>query len=128
MEEDDGRVPDGTRLSQVEPEHGYCPKCGLNLDGGLIWETGLCMARSGVLFKQRGEPAPTEADAEMLADDYAQSYGATRTRGQWGRAIHVKFLHEGGERKPDLWRCPECQHEWAYGCVFPPRAQTGPDQ
>lgn len=46
-------------------EHGYCPNCNLDLDGGLIWD---------FFYKDTGVAA--------LADKYAEMYGATRTTGK----------------------------------------------
>ncbi len=50
-------------------EHGYCPNCNLDLDGGLIWD---------FFYKEYGTAAK--------ADETAAMYGATRTTGHWGLA------------------------------------------
>ena len=73
-------------------EHGYCPNCNLDLDGGLIWE---------FFYKDTGVAA--------LADERAEMYGATRTTGRWGLAT--------GHYSMELDRtvgqtCPECNHYW----------------
>jgi hypothetical protein len=73
-------------------EHGYCPACGADLDGGSIWEHFY---------------AKTGSEAE--ADKTAKSYGATRTSGNWGRALGIYNM--------DLdrtvgWECPDCTHYW----------------
>lgn len=97
----------GLRPTGYDPargEHGFCAQCGSNLNGGSIWQTGLAMAKAGALFCQRGQPAPSEAEAGRLADDYAESYGATRTRGQWGRELLAK--------PADIYHCPDCGHTW----------------
>ena len=65
-------------------EHGYCPNCNMDFDGGLIWDTGL-----------------EKYGTEERADDYAQAYGATRTTGKWGE-----------KDMTTRWMCPECKHEW----------------
>lgn len=73
-------------------DHGYCPHCGADLDGDLIWETGLKMKGS-----------------EAGADEYAEAYGATRTTGHWGRAMGIY------DREKDCtvaWKCPDCGEEW----------------
>jgi ribosomal protein L37AE/L43A len=73
-------------------EHGYCPNCGMDFDGGLIWDTGLEMYGS-----------------EEEADEYAKAYGATRTTGRWGKRIG---LYDVERDMTTRWMCPECKHEW----------------
>lgn len=73
-------------------EHGHCSNCGVDLDGGSIWETGL---------KMHG--------TEERADEYAAAYGATRTKGQWGREIGI---YDMGKDRTVAWQCPDCKHEW----------------
>lgn len=91
-------------------EHGNCPKCMADLDGGSIWQTGFDFAVAGKHYHQRGVPAATREEAERLADEYAKAYGATRTRGQWGRAIGMYSLEED---RTVSYVCPDCGHEWA---------------
>lgn len=74
-------------------EHGYCPSCGANFDGGSIWETGLKMHGS-----------------EEEADRYAEAYGATRTKGRWGRQIGIYDLKRD---MTSYYMCPDCFYEWA---------------
>jgi hypothetical protein len=76
----------------VQPEHGFCPVCNASLDGGSIWQH---------FFEQRGDEAEADRVAEM--------YGATRTRGQWGRVIAIYCL---GLDRTVAHRCPDCRHEW----------------
>ena len=73
-------------------EHGYCPSCGTDLDGGSIWE---------YFFHETG--------SEIKADEYASQYGATRDKGQWGREIGIYDLDTDRVKK---WKCPECAYEW----------------
>jgi len=73
-------------------EHGYCPNCNMDFDGGLIWNTGLEMYGT-----------------EERADDYAEAYGATRTTGKWGKRIGIYDMERD---MTTHWRCPECKHEW----------------
>ena len=73
-------------------EHGYCPNCNLDLDGGLIYETFL-----------------EKYQDEELALESAASYGATKTTGKWGKRIGVYSMEED---RTTHWRCPECGHEW----------------
>ena len=73
-------------------EHRYCPNCGVSLDGGSIWETGL---------KMHG--------TEEAADKYAAEYGATRTKGQWGREIGIYDMIKD---RTVSWQCPDCKHQW----------------
>ena len=67
-------------------EHGFCPACGTNLDGGSILDT----------FREKyGD--------EAKAQEVAAMYGGT----QWGRAV--------GESNGDSvyrWQCPDCGHTW----------------
>jgi len=77
-------------------EHGYCPNCNADLDGGLIWE---------FFYKEYGTKA--------MADEYAEAYGATRTTGKWSRAT--------GHYSLELDRtvgqtCPDCNHYWGKPC------------
>lgn len=73
-------------------EHGYCPKCGCDLDGGSIWK---------YFFEQSG--------SEDDADRTSAMYGATRERGQWGREIGIYDLNTD---RTIAWQCPDCGHQW----------------
>ncbi len=76
----------------MSSEHGYCPKCNADLDGGSVWETG---------FRMHG--------SEERADEYAAAYGATRTTGRWGREIGIYDMEKDMTVR---WKCPDCEHEW----------------
>jgi hypothetical protein len=73
-------------------EHGYCPNCNADLDGGLIWE---------FFYKDTGVAA--------LADERAEMYGATRTTGKWGRATGMYDMEQD---RTVGWTCPDCNHYW----------------
>jgi predicted RNA-binding Zn-ribbon protein involved in translation (DUF1610 family) len=73
-------------------EHGYCPNCGMNFDGELIYET----------FLKRGD-TPEEAL------ESASYYGATETTGRWGHKIAIYSMEED---RTVQWKCPDCNHEW----------------
>lgn len=73
-------------------DHGNCPKCNLDLNGGSIWEH---------FFQEYGD--------ESKADEAAEMYGATRTSGQWGREIGI---YDMTKDRTVAWRCPACGHEW----------------
>lgn len=73
--------------------HGHCPACDADLNGGSIWQT----------FKKQGA-----SDAE--ADDIAAMYGATRANGQWGRQIAI---YSRDQDRTVAFRCPDCDHEWS---------------
>lgn len=77
----------------MQNEHGYCPNCGVDLDGGSIWEH---------FFKETG--------SEVEADRIAGRYGATRERGQWGREIGI---YDWSTDRTRSWKCPDCSHEWS---------------
>ena len=76
----------------MESEHPPCPACHADMNGGLIWQT----------FKDKGE---TDEECDRIA----LMYGATRTSGQWGRAI---ALYDREEDRTVAHRCPDCNHEW----------------
>lgn len=73
-------------------EHGYCPNCGMDFDGGLIWDTGMEIYGN-----------------EEKADEYAEAYGATRTTGRWAKRIAIYSMELD---KIVQLECPECKHEW----------------
>jgi len=73
-------------------EHGYCPNCKVDLDGGSIWEHFF-----------------NEYKDEKEADRIAEMYGATRTTGQWGREIGI---YDQEKDRTVAFRCPDCGHEW----------------
>lgn len=74
-------------------EHGYCPNCGIDLDGELIFET---------LLKQYN-------DREKALETANLWYGATETTGRWGKQIGIYDAHKD---RTVSWLCPECNHEW----------------
>ncbi len=90
-------------------DHGRCPKCDADLNGGSIWKTFYDQAINGMHYKQNKPLAqpPTEAEAEALADESAALYGASKEHGQWGREIGL----EKNDRIVS-WQCPDCNHEW----------------
>ena len=73
-------------------EHGYCPNCGMDFDGGLIWDTGMEIYGN-----------------EEKADEYSKLYGATRTTGRWGKNIGIYSVEED---RTIGFKCPECEHEY----------------
>lgn len=75
----------------MTPEHGYCPHCGANLDGGDIVET----------FIQQNK-TPEEAMA------IAQNYGYKPGHTQWGRLIGIEFDND----RVEYWQCPDCNGKW----------------
>ena len=76
----------------MENEHGYCPKCNLNLDGENIWDYFNKIKAS-----------------EEDADKAAALYGATREKGCFGKEIGI---YSYDEDRTVAYRCPECNHEW----------------
>ena len=73
-------------------EHGQCPNCKADMNGALIWRT----------FIERGL-LPGEAD------ERAAMYGATRTKGRWGRAIGMYDMERD---RTVAYKCPDCGGEW----------------
>lgn len=75
-------------------EHGHCPNCNADLDGGLIYDTML---------------EQCDGDVEK-ATERAASYGATPTKGQWGRQLGI---YDRDLDRTVAYRCPDCKHEWS---------------
>lgn len=73
-------------------EHGYCPKCNANMDGGDILEH---------FRSQDGN--------EERAKETASHYGYEPGRTQWCRAIGIYDLDKD---RTVQWQCPECDHVW----------------
>ncbi len=90
-------------------DHGRCPHCGVDLNGGSIWETGYNFALTNGGDTHPSVPAKTPEEAEKRADRYASSYGATRTTGRWGRQIGIYDMSKDRTVK---WQCPDCGGEW----------------
>lgn len=76
----------------MKNEHGHCPNCNADLDGGSIWET---------FFQLTG--------SEEEADRKAEMYGANREKGKWGRTI---ALYDRDKDRTVAWKCPDCGHAW----------------
>lgn len=74
-------------------DHGHCPACKADMNGGSIWET--------MLEKSGGDEAEADRSAEM--------YGATRTSGRWGRKIGLYDLRKD---MTTHYQCPDCDHVW----------------
>lgn len=73
-------------------DHGNCPHCNVDLNGGSIWQTFM-----------------NQYNDEAEADRISEMYGATRTQGTWGRAIGLY------DRDKDLtvaYKCPDCGEIW----------------
>ena len=76
----------------MKDEHGSCPHCKADLNGGSIWQT---------FFDKTG--------SEEEADNAARSYGASRTYGQWGRQAGIYDMEKD---RTVRYKCPDCQGEW----------------
>ncbi len=95
------------------PVHGDCPVCGTGLDGGGIWlhffhslqTKGYWIGEDGRYLEDRRLLSPHEA-AEV-ADEIAANYGATRSKGRWGRAIGLIQNDFCGH-----YACPDCNAIW----------------
>ena len=79
-------------LGLYDNEHGYCPQCGKDFDGTLIWDS---------FFDKYG-------DVDK-ADEAASSYGATREKGKWGLKVGIYSMEEDCTTH---WKCPDCEHIW----------------
>jgi hypothetical protein len=80
-------------MNNMKNEHGYCPNCNADLDGGSVWVH---------FFKETG--------SEAEADRIAEMYGATREKGQWGRAVALYDLEKD---RSAAYQCPDCNHIWS---------------
>lgn len=89
-------------------DHGHCPKCNADLNGGSIWQHFYDQALDGKHYKQAGV-MPEPGEAEKLADASASMYGATRTEGQWGREIGI---YDREKDRTVEYQCPDCGHTW----------------
>jgi hypothetical protein len=69
-----------------------CPKCNINLEGELIYKTFLKKYKD-----------------KKKALKIAKMYGATSTKGRWGREIGISDMMLD---KIIAWRCPDCCNEW----------------
>lgn len=74
-------------------QHGYCPNCGMDFDGGLVFDT----------FMEQ-----FDGDEEK-ALEYASGYGATKTTGRWGKRIGIYDMERDMTTQ---WQCPDCEHIW----------------
>lgn len=86
-----------------------CPLCNVDLEGGLVWQTGYEFALEGKHYEQKGVPTSDVLEAEKMADKYAQAYGATRTEGRWGRQIAIYDMEKD---RTVQYKCPDCQGVW----------------
>ena len=73
-------------------DHGKCPCCGVDLNGGSIWQT---------FYEKTG--------SEEEADRISEMYGATRDLGQWGRQIGIYDMDKDATV---YWECPDCGCNW----------------
>jgi hypothetical protein len=76
----------------VSKDHGSCEKCGLDLNGDLIWE---------YFYSLNGD--------EAESDRISAQYGATRESGRWGKAIAI---YSAEKDRTVSFKCPNCGHQW----------------
>ena len=74
-------------------EHGYCPNCGINFDGRLIFDTFMDYYDNN----------------EEKALETASMYGATETKGRWNHKIAIYDMEKD---RAVQWKCPDCEHVW----------------
>lgn len=100
----------------MSSEHGHCPNCNADLNGGLIWEhffkqftegSGYWLSEDGTYTEQHR--TLSRAEAEEVADKVAKPYRATRTKGRWGREIGIYDMFKD---RTVAFKCPDCNHEW----------------
>lgn len=89
-------------------DHGSCPHCGADLNGGFIWVHFYKeLQRTG--YYHGASPLSAE-EAAIKADEIAANYGATRTEGKWGREIGI---YDTERDRTVSWECPDCNGEWS---------------
>jgi hypothetical protein len=96
-------------------EYGRCPSCNADLNGSMIWDYFYNeFITNGDWLDENGKYTEnsrilSHEDAEARADEVASNYGATRTKGRWGRLIGI---YDDVKDRTVAWRCPDCNHEW----------------
>jgi hypothetical protein len=94
-------------------EHGNCPHCNADLNGGSIWDhfynefltKGYWLDAEGEYINERRILTPEEA--EEAATRVAANYGATKETGKWGRATaEIRF------DRVFAYHCPDCKGSW----------------
>lgn len=107
-------IIDGNVIATLPPSvHGNCPSCGDDMDGGGIWlhffhtlqTEGYWIGEDGGYLDERR--LLTANEAAVVADEIAHNYGASRTKGRWGRAIGL--VENDRCRK---YQCPTCDAVW----------------
>lgn len=110
-------------MTEEEPEvvpplgHGNCPHCNTSLDGGGIWQhfydqfitEGDWLDREGNFVGLHNRCLLTPVEAEVRADAVAANYGASRTKGRWGRVVGI----ERDRDRIEEWACPDCGGMWS---------------
>lgn len=105
-------------LSTTKPvplTHGNCPHCQASLDGNGIWQHFYDEFTSGGGYWKDangnydgGKRLLSPAEAEQVADEVSASYGASRTKGRWGRAIGIEYDRD----RIEAFGCPDCKGMW----------------
>lgn len=78
----------------MKDEHGQCKSCGFDLNGDGVYEHFL-----------------KEYGSHQKALETAEMYGATKEKGRFGKAIHMKVYDKNYNKLPSWWMCPECRKE-----------------
>lgn len=96
-----------TTTLTVKNDHGFCPNCNKDFDGGYIWDTFYHrLMEDG--YWQRDDTKPLDHEAAKLeADKISDCYGADRYQGKWGHAIGISWNDRVQE-----YMCPDCEHKW----------------
>lgn len=72
-------------------DHGSCINCGVDLNGGYIYDT---------FYEKYGNHEDALASASM--------YGAKKGYGKWGRQIYMKNYDKNYNKLPSYYICPDC--------------------
>lgn len=95
-------------------DHGSCEKCDFDFNGEYIWrhfydkfmQDGFWLDEEGNYITELRKLSAVEA-AEQ-ADKTAESYGATREKGRFGKQIGI---YDMAKDRTVAWRCPSCEQE-----------------
>lgn len=74
--------------------HGYCPNCGVCLDGGLVLDSYLLTSNPSAAVEYCG---------------FHAGYGEYGLANRWGRQIGIYSLEKDMTLE---YECPDCSYRW----------------
>lgn len=93
-------------------DHGNCPACGHDQNGGSIWEH---------FYRRSLHEGMDDTAARVEADRSAEMYGASERKGRWGLAIGMSNWDS-----VYAWGCTFCKALWdrRTGAILPEKLET----